>query len=233
MPHHAKKLHLSASTKIAIAIIVVVGIVALLFYSPDEGIASIGKINAPDIGLPNILGGNDVPEGSLSFILTSDKNLLSNRLDLKNATVSIDGVHEDDTVLGDVVLDNKGERDALDFEGFDGRIIILSNTLSVDGSATSTTSGDTKIKPKSNTFSVQAELEPESFTIGPLDISDLELIGISGNIESIGKEKGSINLADSDLEISNFKGILRFDGDSYKLTGSAREIQGASFTLKN
>lgn len=227
MPHPGKR-RFSLSTKIAIGIIVVVGIVALLYYQPDGLPFDLGK----SISIPGITGGTSAAAmEKLTFTITSDDPLIEDALTIQNVTVTVSGTHRAATSIGDAVFDNQNQVAEITFEGFDGRIT-LDDTLVVDGTATSAVSEGARIKPKSARFSVEAELLPTSYSIGPLDIQDLELTDVSGTIERLGKEGGTIALEGSDVEVSNFKGTLSLRGGKYVLSGSALRVVGESFTLK-
>lgn len=229
MPHPKAKRKVKVSTKLALGIIVVVAIVALLFYSPD-GI-SIPGVGNVELGLPDIFGGQEVGGDKLTFVMTSDQSILKDKISLKEAKVTVSGTHRIPTSLGQVVFDNADKEAEVTFNGFDGTVTTTANILSATGTALNAVSDGTTIKPKTDEFDVEVSLQPSSYTITPITVRDLELTSVSGSIEKLGKESSTVKLTGSTVNIKGFQGALTFDGSQYKLTGTASMIEGESFVL--
>lgn len=232
MPHpKAPRKKVSVSTKLALGIIVVVAIVALLFYSPDE--LSFGQFGSIKTGLPDtsgLFGSSGGPR--LSFVLTSNQSIVNGEVTVKDALVTIKGVHNIPTSIGDAVFDNFGKQSEVTFVGFDGKITVVGGTgLTLEGTATSAVSDGTAIKPKSETFQVEADLKPTSYAIDPVSIKNLDLTGAFGTIEKLGKESSTVQIKGGKVSVKDFSGGMTFDGSKYRLSGDASKIQGASFTL--
>lgn len=228
MPH-PRKSRFSISTKVALGIVVVVAIVALLYYNPKE--ISFGGLGSVKIGLPNIFPGA-VGGERLSFIMTSSESFLRNEVNLQDATLTIKGTHTADAALGDSVFESANKNSEIAFQKFNGKMTVSGRLVSVEGSAAGATLDGSKIRPKSASFAVAAKLVPESYSISPVTIDRLALAGVYGSVERLGDESGTIQLSNSTVEISAFQGGVVFDGSAYRLVGSAVEIKGKSFTLK-
>jgi len=216
---------LSNSTKVAIGIIVLVGIVAFLFYDPAG--LNFGLKND---GLTDIFG--NTIGGKVDFKMTSSESFLVDDLLLKDASILLNGVHSEDTVIGDLIVSNKGKDTEVSFEVFNGRLRDSGVGISLEGTAAAATTGGTSLKPKVKKFSVSASMKPDSYAVDPVTIDRIRLVKVYGSIERAGGEKSTTNLANSTVEISGFEGKMSFDGKSYVLSGSADEIRGKSFTLR-
>ncbi len=230
MPHpHRSRFSISTSTKIALGIVVVVAIVAFLYYNPSG--FSFGAIPVIGGDLTNIFGGQPAGE-RFDFTMKSSENFFKDELRLEDATVTVSGIHVIDTSVGDSVFSNLNEQATVSFAGFNGRMSIKNGILSVSGTAIGASSGETRIKPKAGSFSVEAQLAPSGYSISPVTIDKINLVRVYGSIEKIGYESTTTQLANSTVGISGFQGAMLYDGTQYTLTGSAVEIKGKSFTLK-
>lgn len=231
---HGGKPSISLSTKIALAIIVVVGIAAFFYYDPASlnfgGIPGVSEIGG---GLTNIFGGTSSAGERLNFTMTSSESFFGGELDLKETSVTLRGAHSVATSAGDSVFDNLGKDSEVTFDGFNGKMSVKDGKLSISGTATSASSGGAdRIRPKSKSFSVSTELVPSSYSISPVTIDKISLVKVFGSIERPGDESSTTQLANSTVQIANFQGSLMFDGESYRISGSATEVKGKSFTLK-
>lgn len=228
-PHRS---HFSLSTKIALAIIVVVGIVGFLYYDPTGlDIFSSGGLGSIGSGLTNIFGDGGSGE-RLNFTMTSSVSLFQDELSLEGATVTARGTHLADTSVGDLVFENNGKESEISFVDFNGKMEIADGILTISGSAGRASSDGSAIRPKSKTFEVAAQLTPSSYSINPVAIEKISLSGVSGSIERLGDESSTTQLSNSTVEIVDFQGSLSLNGANYIITGSASEIKGKSFTLK-
>ncbi|MBI4894784.1 MAG: hypothetical protein HY833_03550 [Candidatus Aenigmarchaeota archaeon] len=225
------KSNLSSSTKVALGIIVIVGIAAFAFYDPAG--LSLGVFEGFDG--KNIFGDRvgDGESGPVNFTMTSSVGLLDDSTVLLDSDIVLQGKHVKDTVIGDSLIDVSGESMRIVFNEFNGKLEIDSVNLSVEGTAASAEVQGTKLRPKSKKFSISAELEPSAYSIDPVTISRVRLSGVTGSIDSEGGESSSTKLANSTVELTDFHGSISFDGKNYVLKGSAKEIQGKSFTLKS
>lgn len=221
----------SVSTKVALGIIVVVAIVAFLYYSP--GSVSLGKLGEVKLGLPDIFGERtEAGEDKLTFTITSGESLLKGSIGLENASVTVGGTHKSDASIGEAVFDTANKDAEVTFRGFVGVVVFEGDSISVQGTATSAVSEGATIKPKAEKFSVEAELSPSSYTIDPIEIGSFKLANISGNMEKLGKESSTVQLSDSTIDISNFEGIATLSDGTHRLAGTATRVKGESFTLE-
>lgn len=225
-PHRSR---FSISTKLALGIIVAVAIVAFVYYNPGE--LSFGSLGQVGSGLTDIFEGGASGE-RLNFTMSSSESFLKDEMVLEDASVTVNGVHTIDTSVGDSVFENANEDTDVTFEDFNGRMGMREGTLSIEGSAKSASSEGAKVKPKTKSFAVAAQLVPDSYSIDPVTIDKIRLVKVFGSIERLGDESSTTQLSNSTIEITNFQGSMSFDGTSYRLTGSATEVKGKSFTLK-
>lgn len=227
-PHKSR---ISISTKIGLAIVVVVAIVAFFYYRPESNPLNNFNFNKVTSGFTNIFGGATGGE-RLYFVMTSSESLLTQGTNLEGATIAAKGQQLSQTVFGDSAFDNLGKNSEVSFEDFNGQIQVSGKTLSVDGSASSASSDGTKVRPKGKRFTVNAKLVPESYSISPVNLDKIFLTNIYGSVERLGEENSTIKLTNSSVEITGFQGSVTFDGIKYKISGSATEFKGKSFTLK-
>ncbi len=219
----------SVSTKLALGIVVIVAIVAIVYYNPTD--ISFGGLKEVGSGLTDIFAGGASGE-RLNFTMSSSESFLKDEMVLEDATVTANGVHTIDTSVGDSVFENSNMDSDVTFDGFNGRMGVSGGTLSIEGSAKSAGSEGATVKPKTKSFAVAAQLVPDSYSIDPVTIDKIRLVKVFGTIERLGDESSTTQLANSTVEIANFQGSMSFDGTSYRLTGSATEVKGKSFTLK-
>lgn len=227
-PHKSR---VSVSTKIGLAIVVVVAIVAFFYYRPESNPFSSFNFNKATSGFTNIFGGAAGGE-RLYFVMTSSESLLTEGTNLEGAMIVARGQQLSQTVFGDSTFDNLGKKSEVSFDDFNGQIQVSGKTLSIDGSASSASSDDTKVRPKGKRFAVSASLVPESYSISPVKVDKISLAKIYGSVERLGEENSTIRLTNSSVEITGFQGSVTFDGINYKISGSATEFRGKSFTLK-
>jgi len=225
-PHKSR---ISVSTKLALGIVVVVGIVAFLYYNPSD--LSFGGLGQVGSGLTDIFGSDSSGE-RLNFTMASSENFFKDELVLEDASILANGVHTADTSVGDSVFENMNDEASVSFEGFNGRMTLKDGTLTIDGSADNAGSEGARIKPKSKSFAVSAQLSPSSYTISPVTIGKISLVRVFGSIERLGDESSTTTLSNSTVQITDFQGSMSYDGKDYVLTGSATEVKGKSFTLK-
>jgi hypothetical protein len=221
--HQHGKLGLSNSTKIAIGIIVLVGIAAFLFYDP-AGL----NIGLEDDGKTDIFG-NKIG-GRVDFTIKLSE-LPQNNFILKDANIVLSKVQPGDIILDTVVIGKDKNLEA-SFEAFNGKLNLEGGDMSVEGTAATATINGVDLKPKTKKFMVSVKSRPDSYVIDHVTIDRINLVKVYGNIERIGAEKSTIDLTNSTVEIDGFEGKMSFDGKSYILSGSANEIRGKSFVLK-
>ena len=221
----ARRFSLSTTTKVALGIIVIVAIAAFLYYNPAD-ISLGGGIG----GLTDIFSGGGGGE-RLNFTMSSGESFLKDSLQLEDASLTATGVHKKDTSVGDSLFENADENSAITFEGFRGKMSLKDGVLFIDGTAKSASSEGSRLKPKSGKFSVSAQLVPDSYTVSPVTIDRLSKV--TGAIETLGNEEAAAQLSNSStVDIFNFQGSMDFDGRAYRLSGSATQIKGKSFTLR-
>jgi len=225
------KSNISNSTKVALGIIVLVGIAAFLFYDPAGlSFGVFESFDGKDI-FGNTVG--DRISGPINFTMTSSVGIVEESTVLQNSNILLQGKYAKDTVIGDLIIDSSGKAMSLSFNEFNGRLEIGNVNLSIDGTAAAAVVDGTKLSPKTKKFSVSAVLEPASYSISPVTISKIRLTGVTGSIDSEGRESSSTKLSNSTVDLTDFRGDISFDGKSYILKGSANEIRGKSFTLKS
>jgi hypothetical protein len=225
------KSNISNSTKIALGLIVIVGIAAFAFYDPAGlSLGVFEEFDGKDIFGNRV--GDGIP-GPVNFTMTSSVGLLEESTVLEDSNIVLQGEYVKDTVIGDSLIESSDGRMRIVFNEFNGRLEIDSVNLSVEGTAASAEVQGTKMRPKSKKFSISAELEPSAYSIDPVTISKVRLSEVTGSIDSEGEESSSTKLANSTVELTDFRGSISFDGKNYVLAGSAKEIKGKSFTLRS
>lgn len=227
---HPHKSRFGLSTKLALGIVVVVGIVALLYYGPgDIGIPGLEGIGGSLDGLlensPAAVAGE-----RFDFVMQSSVSPIGQETLLQNASVSLSGVNSADTEAGNVAVGNSGKTSTIEAEDFNGKISIVNGTLSLSGTTGRIIVDGSEIKAKSGELRISVAMSPTSYSVYPVSMTVLSIAKTSGRVSAA--QNSTINFASTDVEIVGFEGTLSGTANSHTVDGSATEVRSKSFSLK-
>lgn len=226
---HPSKSRFSLSTKLALAIIVVVGIVAFLYYSPEEfnlgGLGSIGESVGGIFTFANSQSGE-----RFDFAMQSSVNPLAQEVKLENASLSAKGLNLESIEVDDLVFDNFEQTSEIAFESFDGKVVFRNDSLAIEGTASSATIDGVKLKARDGDLKVSARIVPVSYSMSPVSLPLLLLKGTSGKVDTNGNS--TVQFTSADIEVVGFEGSLSSTGSSHSIAGSALEVRSKNFSLK-
>jgi hypothetical protein len=231
MQHIPAKPRFPFSTKIALGIIIVVGIAAFLYYSPEDfSVNGFGNFGS---GIGNIFSiATSSSVQGFDFYLQSSKSPLEQEVNIQNATVVAGGFHLTDTIVGDSAFENQGKTSEILLEGFNGKMSFKNETLFISGTATSASIDGYKLKPRTRNFDVSAQVQPTNYLIDPVSLLGIKILGTSGSVSKTG-DNSTVRFAQADIEIVGFEGSLSGGSDLHSISGSAVEVKSKSFSLKS
>lgn len=214
------------------AVIVILGILALLFTSTSINIPvlnDIGKyINIPSFNLPigTTPNGNPFP-----FSLQSSYSLLNSQtFTAQSSNVILVGANFASLQIGDSYYQPESGISAQIYN-FNGQTQFNYGTISLSGQADSATIGTTGINPSTagQKLKISAQFTAANYTISGLSKQPLTLQSIYGELTKMGASSASQDLVNESLKINGFQGAVQLSGN-YLITGVAVSIQGNTFS---
>jgi hypothetical protein len=240
MPEEFKKPRGKKLWKFALAFLVIVGIMGLVYIQQGNSILgfdlpALGG-NGGGISLPSGFGSLlNTPTGDgFQFYIESDENPFAGyRISVSNGAIEASGTHADNIAIGDTVYQTSGSQETVEVQGFRGTVEFDEfGLMIVSGKASqASVGGGRAIEPKGDSFDVSFSVIADEFFVSPISQKDLQLSGLYGKLERTSEGVSTYTMSGSTLRIYDFFGSLSKEGD-YLLSGFASQIAGPTFIWK-
>jgi len=221
--------------KALLAVLITVGIIGLLMAT-DIG-KNYSQLMSSTVGnffsgiLDRYMGGGE----EFSILLDADKNAFYGQTySVSNVTVSADGICQSSVTVGNTVMPLEGKLCSVEARNAKGQFeFTAGGSVKFAGVADMMVVDGYPFLPTAGSFEANFEVIPTTdFELKGLEQTKIRLNSVSGSIQGTkGETQLSIdNLGGGRLEVSNFNGDLKLDGESMLLVGLATSVKGKDFS---
>lgn len=221
--------------KSVLAVLLLLAVLGVFFVS-DFGRPYLGKWGEGLGGLGGLTGFIFQPkptgEGFEIVVTTQKETFYLQKYRVSGTTIYVDGIYSF-IRIGDQFFEAKsGKSITMNVKEFDGDVEFTSGgSMKLIGSSSYIEIKDL-IVSSDRAMKVEIEIIPSKAVLSSFGQSRLTFASITGRLDRyVGESYDSITLSGGQLEIENFLGALKFDGNEATLTGTAAAAKGDNFSF--